>query len=202
VKWAWQTFGSIFTDPKMVTGGAAAVASTNFLAAGNGMFTSPPSCYLLPQAQWYGSYASAAVQGVRAGDTGYFPFPSITPAHAQAQMVDGNQIAVLRNRIQARALAAYMSTPAFQTLLAQTGQFLVPNRAVAPRVYPTALSRSFAARLVASKAAQASTILLPSVLFPPPVLDAFFKDLTSYIQNPRRLDTYLNHLDSVSSKVR
>jgi alpha-glucoside transport system substrate-binding protein len=197
VKWAWQTVGSILTDPKMVSGGAAAVASTNFLAAGNGMFTDPATCSLLPQAQWYGSYAQAAVQGASASGVGYFPFPSITPAYANALMVDGNQVAMLRNRAQARALVAYMATPQFETLMAETGQFVVPNNGVSHNVYPTPLARNLAKRLVESKEAQAATILLPSVLFPVPVTNQFFKDLTSYLQNPGQLNTYLADMDSV-----
>jgi alpha-glucoside transport system substrate-binding protein len=197
VKWAWQTVGGILTNPKLVTGGATAVASTNFLAAGNGMFTDPSTCSLLPQAQWYGSYAAAAVQGASTSGVGYFPFPSITPDFASAQMVDGNQVAMLRNRAQARALVAYMATPQFETLMAETGQFLVPNSAVSHNVYPTPLARNLAKRLVESKAAQASTILLPSVLFPVPVTNQFFKDLTSYLQNPGQLDSYLADMDSV-----
>jgi alpha-glucoside transport system substrate-binding protein len=197
VRWAWRTMGAIFTDPKLVTGGAAAVASTNFLAAGNGMFTNPPTCYLLSQAQWYGSYVPAAVQGATAADVSYFRFPSITPAFKNVQTVDGNQVALLRNRAQGRALAAYMATPEFETLLAQTGQFFVPNAKVSHNVYPTSLARRLAKQLVSSKAAKQNTIVLPTVLFPVPVTDAFFKNLSSYLQNPSQLDTYLRAMDAV-----
>ncbi|MEN3312784.1 MAG: alpha-glucoside transport system substrate-binding protein [Actinomycetota bacterium] len=197
VKWAWQTTGSILANSKMVNGGAAAVASTNFLAAGNGLFSSPPSCYLLSQAQWYGSYAPAAVQGATAANVGHFAFPSITPAYSRAQMVDGNQVALLRNRPQAKALVAYMATPQFETLLAESGQFLVPNSAVSHNRYPTPLSRQLAKQLVGSKATQAATILLPTVLFPVPVTNQFFKDLTSYLQNPSQLNSLLADMDSV-----
>jgi alpha-glucoside transport system substrate-binding protein len=202
VKWAWRQLGTIFTDPKMVTGGALAVASTNFLAAGNGMFANPPSCYLLSQAQWYGAYAAAAVQGASASNVGYFRFPTITPAFRNLQMVDGNQVALLRNRAQARALVAYMATPQFETLLAASGQFFVPNAAVSHQVYPTPQSRALVLRLVKSKAAKSSTILLPSVLFPVPVTNQFFKDLTSYLQNPGKLDTYLKDMDAVVKRSR
>lgn len=202
VRWAWRQLGTIFTDPKMVTGGAPAVASTNFLAAGNGMFTNPPSCYLLSQAQWYGSYAAAAVQGASASNVGYFRFPTVTPAFKNLQMVDGNQVALLRNRAQARALVAYMATPQLETLLAATGQFLVPNAAVSQQVYPTPLGRGLAQRLVKSKSAKSSTILLPSVLFPVPVTNQFFKNLTSYLQNPGKLDTYLKDMDDVVKRSR
>jgi alpha-glucoside transport system substrate-binding protein len=202
VKWAWQTTGAILTNPKMVNGGAAAVASTNFLAAGNGLFTSPPSCYLLSQAQWYGSYAPAAVQGASAGNVGHFAFPSITRAYARAQVVDGNQVALLRNRAQARALVAYMATPEFATLLAHSGQFLVPNSAVSHNVYPTPLSRQLAKQLVESKKTQAATILLPTVMFPVPVTNQFFKDLTTYLQNPSQLDALLADMDGVVKSAR
>lgn len=202
VRWAWRQLGTIFTDPKMVTGGAAAVASTNFLAAGNGMFTNPPSCYLLSQAQWYGSYAAAAVPGGSAGNVNYFRFPSITPAFKNLQMVDGNQVALLRNRAQARALVAYMATPQFATLLAASGQFFVPNAAVPTSTYPTAAARGLVQRLVKSKAAKSSTILLPSVLFPVPVTNQFFKDLTSYLQSPGKLDSYLKDMDDVVKRSR
>jgi hypothetical protein len=166
------------------------------------MFTSTPTCYLLPQAQWYGSYVPGGVQGATAADIAYFPFPSINPRYKDAQMVDGNQVALLRNRAQGRALVAYMSTPQFQTLLAQTGSFLVPNAAVSPSVYPTPLSRRVATELIASKATQAATILLPSVLFPVAVTNQFFKNLTSYLQNPSQLDAYLRDMDSVVKSSR
>jgi alpha-glucoside transport system substrate-binding protein len=198
VRWAWNSVGAIFTDPKMVNGGAAAVASTNFLAAGNGMFSDPPTCYLLPEEQWYGEFVPALVKGTTPADVGYFPFPSIAPAYKDLQMVDGNQVAVLRNRPQARALAAYMATPQFETLLAETGQFLVPNAAVSASSYPTPLARSFAKSLVASKTAQKNTILVPSVLFPVAVTNEFFKDLTTYLQNPGQLSSLLSDMDSVA----
>jgi alpha-glucoside transport system substrate-binding protein len=197
VKWAWQTAGAILTNPKTVNGGAPGVASTNFLAAGNGMFTSPPSCYLLSQAQWYGSYAPAAVQGASAKNVGHFAFPSITKAYARTQVVDGNQVAMLRDRPQARALVAYMATPQFATLLAESGQFLVPNSAVSHNLYPTPLSRQLAKQLVESKATKAATILLPTVMFPVPVTNQFFKDLSTYLQNPSQLDSLLADMDNV-----
>jgi alpha-glucoside transport system substrate-binding protein len=202
VRWAWRQLGTIFTDPKMVPGGAPAVASTNFLAAGNGMFTNPPSCYLLSQAQWYGSYAAAAVQGASPANVGYFRFPSVTPAFKNLQMVDGNQVALLRNRAQARALVAYMATPQFATLLAASGQFFVPNAAVSTSMYPTPAARGLVQRLVKSKSAKSSTILLPSVLFPVPVTNQFFKNLASYLQNPAKLDTYLKDMDDVVKRSR
>jgi alpha-glucoside transport system substrate-binding protein len=202
VRWAWHAFGSIFTDPKMVAGGPTAVASTNFLAAGNGMFTAPPSCDLLSQAQWYGSYAPAGVQGATAANTSYFPFPAIKPAYAKIQMVDGNQVALIRNRPQGRALAAYMSTSQFETLVAEGGQLLVPNTAVRPSAYPTPLSKKLAAELVASKTALENTIVLPSNLFPLAVTNEFWKDVTSYIQNPSNLDSYLNDMASVAKSAK
>ena len=202
VRWAWRQVGSIFTNPRMVTGGAPAVASTNFLAAGNGMFTEPPTCYLLSQAQWYGSYAAAAVHGASPSSVGYFRFPGITPAFKNLQMVDGNQVALLRNRAQARALAAYMATPQFATLLAASGHFFVPNAAVPTAIYPTAPARGLVQRLVKAKSAKASTILLPSVMFPVPVTNQFFKNLTSYLQNPDKLDSYLKDMDAVVERSR
>jgi alpha-glucoside transport system substrate-binding protein len=166
------------------------------------MFTSPPSCYLLSQEQWYGSFAAAAVQGASASSVGYFRFPSIAPAFKNLQMVDGNQIALLRNRAQARALVAYMATPQFATLLAASGQFFVPNTAVPTSIYPTPAARGLVQQLVKSKAAKSSTILLPSVMFKVPVTNQFFKDLTSYLQNPDKLDTYLKDMDAVEKRSR
>jgi alpha-glucoside transport system substrate-binding protein len=201
VRWAWQAFGSVFTNPKMVAGGAAAIASTNFLAAGNGLFSTPATCFLLSQEQWYGQFAPFLVQGVKATDVAYFPFPSITPKYKDVQMVDGNQIALLRNRAQGKALVAYMATPEFETLLAESGQFLVPNGKVSHNVYPTPLARNVAKVLVSPKA-QKVTIMVPSVLFPVPVTNQFFKDLTAYIQNPGQLDSLLRDMDSVVASSR
>lgn len=202
VRWAWQAFGAIATNPKMVAGGAAAIASTNFLAAGNGLFSTPASCFLLAQEQWYGGVAPYLVQGVKPSDVAYFPFPSITKKYAHQQLVDGNQIALLRNRAQGKALVAYMATPEFETLLAESGQFLVPDAKVSHNVYPTPLARNTAKVLVESKSAKAATIMVPSVLFPVPVTNEFFKDLTTYIQNPGQLDSLLRDMDSVVQSSR
>jgi alpha-glucoside transport system substrate-binding protein len=201
VRWAWQAFGSIFTNPKMVAGGAASIASTNFLAAGNGLFSTPATCFLLAQEQWYGQFAPFLVPGVKATDVAYFPFPSITPKYRDLQMVDGNQVALLRNRAQGRALVAYMATPEFEALLAESGQFLVPNAKVSYNVYPTPLGRNVAKVLVSAKARKA-TIMVPSVLFPVPVTNEFFKNLTAYIQSPDQLDSLLRDMDSVVAASR
>ena len=90
----------------------------------------------------------------------------------------------------------------FATLLAASGQFFVPNTAVATSIYPTPAARGLVQRLVKSKAAKSSTILLPSVMFKVPVTNQFFKDLTSYLQNPDKLDTYLKDMDAVEKRSR
>ena len=48
----------------------------------------------------------------------------------------------------------------------------------------------------------AATILLPTVMFPVPVTNQFFKDLTTYIQNPSQLDSLLADMDRVAKSSR
>ena len=99
-------------------------------------------------------------------------------------------------------MAAYMATPQFAALLAASGQFFVPNAAVPTSIYPTPSARALVQRLVKSKAAKSGTILLPSVMFKVPVTNQFFKDLTGYMQNPDKLDTYLKDMDAVEKRSR
>ena len=201
VRWAWEAFGDTFTDPRKVAGGPVKVATTNFLQAGNGMFTKPSTCSLLPQGQWYGGYALSAVRGAREDGVEYFAFPSITEEYADHRMVDGNQVAMLKDTPQGRAVVQYMASTEFATLLAKSGQFTVPDANVPAKAYPTPLQRKQAEDLVKSAAAKESTILLPSALFPVPVVEQLNKNLTSYLQHPDRLDDYLSDLDEVAQKA-
>src|SRR5206468_3411451 len=46
IKKAWETWGKIVTNDKMVFGGKSGVLATAFGDAGNPLFASPPKCYL------------------------------------------------------------------------------------------------------------------------------------------------------------
>ncbi len=201
VRWAWETFGSIFTDPEKVAGGPTQVATTNFLQAGNGMFAQPPTCSLLPQGQWYGGYALGSVKGAKDAGIEYFSFPSIEDEYADYRMVDGNQVAMLKDTPQGRALVQYMASTEFATLLAKSGQFTVPDAGVPADAYPTPLQRQQAEELVKSEEAKAATILLPSALFPVPVVEQQNKNLASYLQHPDQLDELLENLDAVAQEA-
>ncbi|HTW99811.1 MAG TPA: ABC transporter substrate-binding protein [Acidimicrobiales bacterium] len=197
VTWAFEELGTLAGSSYTPGGGQGAV-STSYLQAGADLYASPPACMLYPQAQWFGSYAPAAIKGATAANTRFFTFPSINKAFSNVEMVDGNQIALLRDTAQGRALVAFMSTPQYQTMVAETGQLLVPDSAVPASAYPTALSRRFAQDLVINKRAQAQTIELPSDLWSTQVVDELFKDVTAYLTNPGGLEGYLEDMNQTA----
>ena len=60
IKRAWETWGLIAADPKMVYGGRQGMLATTFQEAGNPMFQSPPRCYLHHQGSFITTFFTAA----------------------------------------------------------------------------------------------------------------------------------------------
>lgn len=196
IKSAWQAWGKIAGDPKMVFGGAATMATTNFGDAGNPLFLNPPKCYMMHQASFITDFLVKGTPGVQPiTDFNYFMFPDINPQYTNSAEVAGDLFGMFKDTPQARALIKYLATPEAQSIWVKRGGALSANQKVTPNIYPDDLAREEAQVITNAKI----TVFDASDLMPDAMQTAFLKGILDYVQNPGSLDSILSNLDSVQS---
>jgi alpha-glucoside transport system substrate-binding protein len=194
VKKAFQSFGAIATDPKMVSGGPTAVLTTSFDKSPVALFSKPAACYVHVQADFLGQSLAQTVPGVKPlTDINFFPFPAASPGQTPAVETSGEMLGALKDTPQTRAFMRYVSSPAFNTLVAGTGQWIAANRQTALSAYTAPLSKQ-----AAGVYASAHTVRYTAQnAMPLPMSQAFLKAVLGYVKNPGSLDSQLAQLDIV-----
>jgi len=194
VRAAFEAFGAIATDPKVVYGGSKAVLATAFLNGGDGLFTDPPNCYLHHQADWFGGVAAGNFPGLKpVEDYNFFPFPAINSEHGRVAESAGEMLAAFNDTPQVRAFMKYTASPEAQAILATTGLWLAPNKRVPASSYPTDLTRQAAQQLVEADAVRFD----PSDLMPQAMNEGFWHEVLNYVKEPASLDAVLAELDRI-----
>jgi len=132
---AIDTFAKIATNPKMVDGGTAAVAATDFRDSPKGLFEVPPKCYMHRQASFIPSFFP---EGTKLGeDADFFYLPPMT-AHAdlgKPVLGGGTLFMLTKDSKAARAFIEFLKTPlAHEIWMAQSG-FLTPFKGAKPEAY-------------------------------------------------------------------
>jgi alpha-glucoside transport system substrate-binding protein len=198
VKSAFQAFGEVVTDPKMVFGGPTAVLTTNFGDAGNPMFSNPPSCFLHHQASFIADFFTKGNPGVKpVDDFDFFGFPNINAQFAGSIEAAGDMFGLYKDTPQSRALVRYLSTAEAQSIWVKRGPKLSPNKRVPASLYPNALSRRSAQIIANARAVRFDA----SDLMPAAMNQAFWKAILEYVQNPSKLDAILQNLDKVRAEA-
>ena len=194
IRQAFQSFGRIATDPKLVSGGGTAVLTTSFDKSPQALFAKPPRCYLHVQADFLGNALAQTVPGVEpVTDIDFFPFPAASAGEAPAIETSGEMLGALRDTPQTRAFMRYVATPEFSTLVAGTGQWIGANRRTTLDAYTTPLSRR-----AAEVYAAAETIRYTAQnSMPLAMSQAFLKSVLAYVKDPSSLDKQLATLEQV-----
>lgn len=126
---AIDEFGWFARDDAKVSGGAAAVASTDFRDSPKGMFSSPPQCYMHRQA----SFASAFFpEDVEVGvDADFFYLPGFADKDLGNPVLGGGTLMAITSPSDAtNELMEFFKLPiSHEILMAQTG-FLTPLKGV------------------------------------------------------------------------
>ncbi|HTE87001.1 MAG TPA: ABC transporter substrate-binding protein [Dehalococcoidia bacterium] len=196
IKKAWQTWGQIAADPKMVYGGKQSTLSTNFGTAGDPMFASPPKCYLYDQGNFISDFFVKDNPGLKPVDGfNFFLFPDIESKYPGSTQVAGDLFGMFRDTPQSRALIKYLTTPEAQAIWVKRGGALSPNKQLPPSAYPDQIAGQEAQLLTSAKTARFSA----GDLMPQAMTDAFYKAVLDYVQNPGSLDTILANLDKVQA---
>ena len=113
----------------MVSGGAGAVASTDFRDSPTGMFTSPPQCYMHRPASFASAFFPDDV--VVGEDADFFYFPSFSEKDLGNPVLGGGTLMAVTDANDASAaFMEFLKTPiAHEIMMAQTG-FLTPHSGV------------------------------------------------------------------------
>ncbi len=194
IKSAWQTFGKVAADPKMVFGGPTTELTTAFSDAGKPLFTNPPGCYLHHQASFITDFFVKGTPGIKPGDDfNFFVFPDINPQFAGSVEVVADNFAVYKDTPQARAFIRYIVTPEAQAIWVHRGGKLPTNKRVSADVYPDPFAKQAGQIITSAKTVRFDA----SDLMPEAMNSAFWKATLDYVQNPDNLDSILADLDKV-----
>ncbi len=194
IKKAWQTWGTIVSDPKMVFGGKSAMLATNFGDSGTPMFANPPKCFMHHQASFITDFFTKAVPTAKVGeDFNFFMTPDIDTKYAGAVTGSGDLFGMFKDTPQSRALMKYLTTPEAQGIWVSRGGALSPNKKVTQ--YPDPIAKQSADALTSAKVFRFDA----SDLMPQAMNDAFWKAILDYVNNPSNLDSILASLDKVQA---
>ncbi|MCH2163049.1 MAG: ABC transporter substrate-binding protein [Marinovum sp.] len=126
---AIEEFGWFARDDAKVSGGAGAVASTDFRDSPKGLFSSPPQCYMHRQASFVPAFFPEGVEfGV---DTDFFYFPSYADKNLGNPVLGGGTLMAVTNASDgSAAVMDFLKLPiSHEIMMAQTG-FLTPHNGV------------------------------------------------------------------------
>ncbi|HBY94236.1 MAG TPA: ABC transporter substrate-binding protein, partial [Chloroflexi bacterium] len=194
IKKAWETWGQIVADSKMVYGGPTTMLTTNFGNAGDPLFTDPPSCYMHHQASFITDFFVKNNPDLKpVEDFDFFGFPAFDSSGAQSLEVAGDLFGMFNDTPQARALITYLTTPEAQAIWVKRGGAISPNKQVPLDTYPDPLSQKSAQLLTSAETVRFDA----SDLMPEAMNNAFWQAILNYVQSPNDLDSILQNLDSV-----
>jgi alpha-glucoside transport system substrate-binding protein len=196
IKKAWQTWGQIVTNDKMVFGGKSGVLATAFGDAGNPLFASPPKCYLHHQGSFITDFFTKANPNIKPGeDFDFFIFPDIDSKNAGAVEAGGDLFGMFKDTPQSRALIKYLTTPEAQAIWVKRGGALSPNKQVPIDSYPDPMAKKSGNTLINAKIVRFDA----SDLMPEAMNNAFYKGILDYVNTPSNLDSILANLDKVQA---
>jgi alpha-glucoside transport system substrate-binding protein len=190
VKTAFETFGQIALKPQFVAGGKTAILSTPFGDSPNGLFASPPQCYLHRQANYITSFFPPNAKLGQNADV--FLLPAIKPDIGAPVLVAGDVFGMFNDTPEARQLMQYLSTPKPHEIWVKLGGFISPLNQVGPDAYPDPVSKKEAEILKNAEAIRFdASDQMPGAVG----TGAFWSGVTEYIGGSD-LDTVLSDIQS------
>ena len=137
---AIEEFGWFVGDDAKVSGGAGAVATTDFRDSPKGLFASPPQCYMHRQASFVPAFFP---EGIEFGaDVDFFYFPSYAEKDLGNPVLGGGTLMAITEPSDAtNELMEFFQLPlAHEVFMAQSG-FLTPHKGVNLDAYMNAALR-------------------------------------------------------------
>lgn len=191
VKTAFQTYGQIFGKSVMISGGVSGALAKPIAQGPLGLFTDPANCQLFAWGIYAVGNAETANPKLQNSDFGFFPIPAPNANFANNEQASGWALYAFHDTPQVKALAKYYSSSAYQSLLAESGEWVVANKKVTN--YANPLVQQAAAQLSNAAAVGFGPYFGQTVA----VKTAFLKAITTYLQDPSTLDQDLAATESV-----
>lgn len=131
---AIEEFGAFARNDDYVDGGTEAVATTDFRDSPQGLFSSPPKCYMHRQASFIPSFFPEGT--VLGQDADFFYFPAYAGKDLGKPVLGaGTLFAITKDSKGARAFIDFLKLPiAHEVWMARAG-FLTPHKGVNPDTY-------------------------------------------------------------------
>lgn len=198
VRKAWEIWGQIIADPKMIYGGSNYVNSTNFGNAHEPLFTNPPKALFHQQASFIQSFITEQFPTLKpVEDFDFVAFPSIDPQYAKAVEGAADVIGVFKNTPEVKAFVNYLASAEAQAYWAAGTGALATNKNVSLVFYPDPLTKRAADIMNKSEI----VVFDASDMMKPEMNAAFWSAVVSYIENPKNLDSILEGLEKVRKDV-
>ncbi|WJR68063.1 ABC transporter substrate-binding protein [Neorhizobium sp. CSC1952] len=132
---AIEEFGKFAKNEKYVSGGVAAVASTDFRDSPKGLFDIPPKCYLHHQASFISSFFPPDKKLGTDADFFYLPTYASKPELGTPVLGAGTLIAITRDSPAAQAFIEFLKTPIAHEVWMAQAAFLTPYKGVNLEAY-------------------------------------------------------------------
>lgn len=132
---AIEEFGKIARNDKYVSGGVAAVASTDFRDSPKGLFEIPPKCYLHHQASFIPSFFPEGVELGEDADFFYMPTYEAKADLGTPVLGAGTLVAITKDTPAARAFIDFLKTPIAHEVWMAQAAFLTPYKGVNAEAY-------------------------------------------------------------------
>jgi alpha-glucoside transport system substrate-binding protein len=196
VKDAWQMFGSIATNPKAVYGGVKGILATSVTDGPLGLTSNPPKC----QADIWGAWTPGVIGATAIpGQTiDFIQVPGTTAQYANTEIFQATITSAFKAKDSPKteAFMKYLASTPAQLLLASANHWTVAWSGVPASAYTSTILQKIAKTYFGGSAVLA---VGPNVLMTPAVVDAFYKGLVKYLQDPSQLDTILAGIEAVQA---
>lgn len=192
VKAAWELMGKIWLDPKMVYGGAATIATTEFKQSAAGLFANPPQCWLHMQGSFVTGFFPDAVQKDLDNQVGVFAMPPINTSLPKALEVGGDQFIVFKDRPEVQKFMAFLATGSKSTATwIKAGGALFPHKDQDVTLYKSKIDQALVKAILEAQAARfdASDLMISAGNI------AFWKGITDWVTG-KSVDDALNEIDA------
>jgi alpha-glucoside transport system substrate-binding protein len=132
---AINEFGKFAKNEKYVSGGVAAVASTDFRDSPKGLFDIPPKCYLHHQASFIPSFFPEGTKVGTDADFFYMPTYASKPDLGKPVLGAGTLVTITKEAPAAKAFVEFLQTPIAHEVWMAQSSFLTPYKGVNVETY-------------------------------------------------------------------
>ena len=132
---AIEEFGKFAKNEEYVSGGVAAVASTDFRDSPKGLFDIPPKCYLHHQASFVPSFFPEGTELGTDADFFYMPTYASKADLGTPVLGAGTLVSITRDTPAAQAFIEFLKTPIAHEVWMAQAAFLTPYKGVNVEAY-------------------------------------------------------------------